>query len=353
MSRKRRKKSGRRTGRGGKNPLSLFLSVLVILAVWVAFLYFFRPQQFETLKNQVIGYVTSALSEFESEIKSAGKKPVTAADLALDGQTPTEPENSAMFWGNPSAAVADVSARTNYLMVKPQFTMSYNDETLIPNWVMWHLSTRNFGETERGDDFRADEELPDDWYAVVKSDYQYSQYGFDRGHVCPSAARTSTAEDNSMTFLMTNMIPQSPDCNRVVWKDLEAYERDLAKQGKELYVAAGPYGKGGESNLGYFETISIPNRKDPNSAGKEIVVPSHCWKIVVIMEDGDDDYSRISTDTEVLAVFMPNKQGIGKTGSWNQFLTSVDYIEEKTGYDFLAYIPDEIENVLETKVYGK
>ena len=50
---------------------------------------------------------------------------------------------------------------------------------------------------------------------------------------------------------------------------------------------------------------------------------------------------------------MPNKQGIHKTGSWDQYLVSVDEIEAKTGYDFLAYIPDEIENVLEAKVYKK
>ena len=71
------------------------------------------------------------------------------------------------------------------------------------------------------------------------------------------------------------------------------------------------------------------------------------------MDDAENDFSRISTDTEILAVFMPNKQGIHKTGSWDQYLVSVDEIEAKTGYDFLAYIPDEIENVLEAKVYKK
>lgn len=355
-NKKTTKKSTKNSKKQNKKSLGFLLAALAVVVVGVVLLYFFKPQQFEVLKNEAISYVTSVLEESENTStkptseKPASTKTVTAADLVTDGQTPTEPENSAMFWGNPSGAVADISARTNYLMVKPQFTMSYNDETLIPNWVMWHLSTRNFGDAERGDDFRPDEELPEGWYAVVKADYQYSQYGFDRGHVCPSADRTKTQEDNSITFLMTNMIPQSPDCNRIVWKDLEAFERGLAEQGKELYVAAGPYGKGGQSGSGTFDTIPVKSKK---GAGKEILVPSHCWKIVVIMDDAENDFSRISTDTEILAVFMPNKQGIHKTGSWDQYLVSVDEIEAKTGYDFLAYIPDEIENVLEAKVYKK
>jgi len=87
--------------------------------------------------------------------------------------------------------------------------------------------------------------LSSGFYAVKKSDYRFSIYGFDRGHVCPSADRTQNQDDNSATFLMTNMIPQSPNCNRNVWKNLESYERSLAFSGKELYITAGAYGCAG------------------------------------------------------------------------------------------------------------
>ena len=50
---------------------------------------------------------------------------------------------------------------------------------------------------------------------------------------------------------------------------------------------------------------------------------------------------------------MPNSMGMHKNGSWENYLTSVDYIEEKTGYDFFQYLPDEIENSIEKKVYSK
>jgi DNA/RNA endonuclease G (NUC1) len=37
---------------------------------------------------------------------------------------------------------------------------------------------------------------------------------------------------------MTNMMPQAPDNNRGVWKNLEEYGRRLVEQGYELYVIA-------------------------------------------------------------------------------------------------------------------
>ena len=46
---------------------------------------------------------------------------------------------------------------------------------------------------------------------------------------------------------------------------------------------------------------------------------------------------------------MPNHPEV-KNKKWYEYLVSVDEIEEKTGYDFLRDVPDEIENVIEAKV---
>lgn len=48
--------------------------------------------------------------------------------------------------------------------------------------------------------------------------------------------RTNSEANNSATFLMTNMVPQSPDKNRDYWRELEEYGRDLVEQDNELYV---------------------------------------------------------------------------------------------------------------------
>ena len=193
-----------------------------------------------------------------------------------------------------------------------------------------------------------DKTLPQNWYAVKKNDYQFPAYGFDRGHVCPSADRTSSDEVNQETFLMTNMIPQSPDCNRIVWKELESYERELVLQGNELYIFAGGYGSGGIGNRGYFEKIIINPKNDYDENKKYTLnVPELCWKIILVLPEGDDDLNRIDENTKIICVCMPNQMGIQKTGSWEQFECSVNYIEEITHFDFFELLDDELEEFLE------
>lgn len=110
--------------------------------------------------------------------------------------------------GNPSGATTDEAQPTNYLLSKPQYALSYHRDQGKPNWVSWHLSSIWVGSATRQDDFRPDAGLPTAWYHVTASSYTGS--GFDRGHNCPSADRTSTVADNSATFLMSNMMPQPP-----------------------------------------------------------------------------------------------------------------------------------------------
>ncbi len=257
-------------------------------------------------------------------------------------------ENDPLFLGNPTDAFADTSLNSNYLMVKPQYTLSYNTQTLCPNWVAWHLGEENIGEADRSDDFRPDTELPEGWSAVQNADYQYNKYGFDRGHVCPSADRTTTKEDNSMTFLMTNMVPQSPDNNRVIWMHFETFERELVKAGNEVYIIAGPYGSGGTTPKGTFENIPI---KLKSGDMLYMNVPAYTWKVLIAIPAGTSDLARIDESATAIAINVPNQTGMQKTGDWEQFLCSIDDIEEMTGYDFFELLPDNIEDLLEAKVY--
>ena len=280
------------------------------------------------------------------------EKPSSKSGSGIKGSNPKadsgHAENSPLYFGNPTDSMPDSEMYANYLMVKDQYTVSYNTRTLCPNWVAWHLDKSNMGPADRCDDFRPDEDLPEAWYGVKKADYQYNKYGFDRGHVCPSADRTATKLDNSMTFLMTNMVPQSPDNNRVIWMHFENYERELVNKGNEVYIIAGPYGTGGTSQKGTFDEIPITLKS------KEVLhmnVPAYTWKVLIALPDGEDDVSRIGEEAIVIAINVPNRMGMGKTGDWEQYICSVDEIEDLTGYDFFELLPDDIEDVLESREY--
>jgi endonuclease G, mitochondrial len=160
---------------------------------------------------------------------------------------------------------------------------------------------------------------------------------------------------------MTNMVPQAPDCNRIVWKALEDYERELVQEGNELYIFAGPCGTGGTSADGSFTEIPLPERNtsgrittdaDGNAvpSGRNIPVPAFIWKIILVLPEGDNDLSRITAQTCIIVVEIPNKQGCGSTGSWQQYETNVDSIESATGFDFFDLLDDTVEDKLESTV---
>ena len=237
--------------------------------------------------------------------------------------------------GNPSGAVASLTSPSNYLLVKDQYTLSYNRDQGKPNWVSWHLSSAWLGSAARQDDFRTDADLPSGWYQVKPTDYSGS--GFDRGHNCPSADRTGSVTDNSATFLMSNMMPQAPNNNQQTWANLEDYARALVDAGNELYIICGSYGRGGTGSDGYQTTL----------AGGKVTVPARCWKVLMVLPVGSNDVARITRRTRVIAVDMPNNNSL--SSSWGSYRTSVDKIEAATGLDLLSVLSTGLQSSLEAK----
>lgn len=270
---------------------------------------------------------------------SGGTNRINIDDISISDYEPCNlpPPSIHLTMGNPSHAVSDTAFPDNYLMTRTQYLLSYNRSKATPNWVSWHLSTFWLGTADRTGSFYSDTTLPSGWYRVKSGDYTNS--GFDRGHLCPSADRTATDEDNKATFYLTNIVPQAPDNNQGPWKILEDYCRTLAKQGNELYIIAGGYGQGGTGSVSTATTI----------ANGKITVPNRTWKVIIILPEGMDDVCRVTTETRIIAVDMPNEQGI-RSISWGNYRVSVDSIESKTGYDFFSTVPDAVESVIEGKV---
>jgi endonuclease G len=245
------------------------------------------------------------------------------------------PDNDHIALGNPSNAKADINFPTNYLLEKYQYKLSYNRDQGKPNWVSWHLDASWVGSAPRQDDFRPDSTLPTGWYRVLATDYQGT--GFDRGHNCPSADRTNSVRNNSVTFLMSNMMPQAPNNNQQTWANLENYTRTFLGA-NEVYVIAGSYGVGGTGANGTFTTI----------AGGKITVPSNTWKVIVILPVGNNDVLRVNANTRIIAVDMPNSNAINL--NWGTYRTSVDAIEAATGYDILSNLPAAVQAVVEARI---
>lgn len=259
------------------------------------------------------------------------------------GTAPPFPPSVHLSMGNPTGATADLGQPLNYLMEKPEFTLSYNRDLGRPNWVSWHLSSEWFGTLARNDTFRADPQVPPDWYRVQGFDFSGS--GFDRGHMVPNADRDkeTSIPINQATFLMTNIVAQAPGNNQGPWADMENDLRTIAGTANELFIVSGPDGIGGTGSSGVLTTTL---------AGGNVTVPSSTWKVVLVLEKADgDDVSRVTCTTRTIAVIMPNTHAIADD-DWEDYLTSVDAVEDLTGYDFFSSLPAGVEWCVEAGVNG-
>jgi endonuclease G len=260
-------------------------------------------------------------------------KPTTAPTQASPTQTPViEQVNPNLKAGNPSKATTDVTNSDNYLLLKPQYVLSYSKSRNLANWASWELNKSWMGDAKRQNDFRPDASLPKGWYKVTTKDYTGS--GFDRGHLVNSEDRGQSVETNSSTFLMVNIVPQAPDNNQGVWVQLEEYSRDLAREGKELYIVAGGHGTGGEGKNGEASQLK----------GK-IAVPATMWKVILVLDS--KGLAGVNGSTRTIAVIMPNKQG--RDGKWTDFCATVADVQKLTGYDFFSNVPPDIQKQIESK----
>ncbi|MBD1911379.1 MULTISPECIES: DNA/RNA non-specific endonuclease [unclassified Leptolyngbya] len=263
-----------------------------------------------------------------------------ALPLLLSGCTLFAPsaqrvENVNLLLGNPSGAIADPDSANNYLIVRPQYVLSYGRDRAIANWASWQLTRSWLGNGERPP-FQADRSLPEGWYVVTPNDYSGS--GFDRGHLVPAADRNRSPEDSAAVFLMTNIVPQARDNNQGPWNALETYCRQLVNQGKELYIIAGASGIGGVGERGPRTTIG---------RGR-VTVPEVVWKIIVVLDQPITSAEEIGAGDRVIAVILPNVEDI-RENDWRQYRQSVDQIERLTGYDFLSTLRDDVEESLEAQ----
>ena len=245
---------------------------------------------------------------------------------------------------NPNLAFDVPDTQNSEVIIsRDQYVISYNKEHRSPNWVAWKLEADQIGSSGRSNGFALDQELEDyllkntGYHAVGPNDYRNSC--FDRGHQCPSGDRTDSPGNNLTTFMMSNMIPQTPYLNQVIWEHLEQYTRDMVqKNGKKAFVIAGPIY---DINLGQI---------GPNS---DIPVPSKDFKIVFFI-DANQTVSKIKDETPSIVVIMPNilKNGhnpvastpnceggidsadVANVNDWQVYKTTVSDVEAKSGLKF-------------------
>ena len=229
----------------------------------------------------------------------------------------------------------DSDPSDDFLLNRSQFSLSYNTLRGSPNWVSWNINKTQFGPVPRCDCFSEDPNLPGDRV----HDVDYINSGYSRGHMVQSESRTTTAQENAATFLMSNIVPQTSDNNEGPWLAFENHLNNLARNdNKEIYVIAGGQ---------YAATPPTLNN------ARKVQIPDYTWKVAVIVDAGEGllDVNNLD-DLQVVAIRIPNllttSAGI-KPNPWEMYEVTVDQIEAAVGYDVLSALADQIEIAVESK----
>lgn len=216
---------------------------------------------------------------------------------------------------------APLTDRPEKRLVRRGYTVSYNLEHNLPNWVAWELTPDKLIEREsRSDKFLPDPDLPEE-VAVTTDDYKRS--GWDRGHMCPAGDNRWHWRAMQESFYMTNICPQHHNLNRGDWKELEEACRDWAQQEGRIFIVCGP----------------ILYRQQHKTIGHEhrITVPEAFFKVILCPE---------SNPPRAIGFIYKNTAGNHPLDS---YVNSVDQVERITGIDFFPALPDEVEDKVEAE----
>lgn len=247
-----------------------------------------------------------------------------------------------MALGNPDGASTNSASRTKFLInQRAQYAISYNDDTHQPNWVSWSYSLEDDGTQARTDAWQTEELLPSGYLKIGTATFGTTvnngvTNSWDRGHMCPSADRTKDLTNNQVTFRMSNIIPQHANNNQGLWATFEDYTRTLANGGNEILIITGP---------AEFSGSTIANG---------MRIPGSVWKIAVVVPDASSTIpanQRLTTSARVIALLTPN---IGYTNglinNWKNYRTSVEQIEQVTGFKFFSEVDPVVATYLKNLV---
>ncbi|VGO21557.1 DNA/RNA non-specific endonuclease [Pontiella sulfatireligans] len=200
------------------------------------------------------------------------------------------------------------------------YTVGYSESMRNPLWSAYRVfDVPRLSSGKRPSGFPSDARTR---AKVVQGDYTHS--GFDRGHMAPNYAIATRYGEQAQkeTFLMSNIIPQTPYVNRGMWKDLEMHvAKRYGRYFGEVWVICGPV----------FE-------KTVEKLDSGVPVPSHYYKIIADEHDG-----RLRVLAFLVEKRCPPYTRIKKR------LVSIDEIEQRTGLDFFPELPERMQQELEAE----
>ena len=212
-------------------------------------------------------------------------------------------------------AIKSELQRTDDVIEYLGYSVSYNKDRKIPNWVSYELlaSETDGPYSRKGKNFRQDPSLR----LPQAEDNDYRNSGWSRGHMAPAGDFKWSDDAMWDTFYFTNCCPQDQSLNAGQWSTLEKKVRDWANRFGSVRVVTGPLvWENSYGTIGY----------------NKVVVPDAFFKAVLAGEQS-------------IAFVMYNKS---ENENMQKCAMSVDQLEELSGIDFFADLDEFLESKVES-----
>ena len=228
---------------------------------------------------------------------------------------------------------------THYITAgRRNYTFLYDPAMLSSRWVAYPLAAGDLMKGEREDSFGFDPDVPVGKQTNIKNGYgaYYSEGNpYARGHQIPNADRNADADAMAQTYYSTNMTPQIQNGFKSgIWSNLEGMVRDETAYTDTVYVVTGAtfHKAGGHDNVNIITNVNDH---------KPLPVPNYYWKVLLkVKRDGED-----ITAAQAIGFWMEHKPYSDEDPL--SFTTSVDKIEQWTGFDFFINLPGVWEDTAE------
>lgn len=258
---------------------------------------------------------TKALSQLISRKYSEFMK--TFSGLGSELREGLIKSRKVVFAGFPKVVRKDSNLK---ILENKGFFSGFSGTRKSPLWVGYCVFDLLFAEKfPRPSSFSTDDRVD----SQVESD-SFKNSGYDKGHLAPNWAISTQygKEAQRKTFLMSNICPQKPTLNRVIWRKLEALEMDYARKFSRIWVITGPV---------FDEHREV--------LPGNIEIPDAFFKCIVRKE---------GEEPRIISFLIP--QNVCGNEDLKQFLVPIDRIEESAGMDLFWQLPDPLEESLEAAI---
>ena len=206
------------------------------------------------------------------------------------------------------------------VILKKAFTVSFNVDTKLPNWVAEELTLDNLKRKVNRENcqFKPDPYLPPEVQAC-EDDYRGSK--LSHGHLAMAGLHAQTHAEMQETFSYVNIVPQDAHVNHKEWLTIENLQIDLLKhspKGSVLYVVSGPL------------WLEWPPRKgitDRYIGPSNIRVPTDLFKVLKLVDERGHSAS--------VGFIVPNARQGSKEKDPAWFKVDIEVIEKCSGLNLI------------------